>query len=262
MSVFCVNCGTENNEDYKFCKMCGKPLEIGSEPKKADESSFVSEEIDGVSKENMSVFVGKNAYKILSKFTGMELASSRVSWCWPVAVLSLFFGFFGTAIWLFYRKMYKYAFISVGIATFLCILKTLLTYETTVATLTSFFEMFNYMIENEVTDTSILANEFQMYIDGLLNTVKGMNFAAIISDLETASSVILSGLFGLFLYKDHAVSKIDDITEKYADSPLLKYRFKECGGVSGGMAFLGVVLMLVINGILSSLPMISFLMTL
>ncbi len=262
MSLFCVNCGTENNEEYKFCKMCGKPLGTVNEPYKTEKSSFAAEEIDGVSKENISIFVGKNAYKVLSKFSGMELASSRVSWCWPVAILSFFFGFFGTAIWLFYRKMYKYAFISVGIATFLCILKTLLTYESTVETLTELFEMLSYMIENQVHDTSMFANEFQMYIDSLANTVAGINYAAIISDLETALSVLLSGIFGFSLYKDHVVSKIDDITEEFADSTLLKHRLKESGGISGGMAFLGVVLMLVINGAVSSVPMIAFLMTL
>ncbi len=260
MSLFCTRCGSENSDDYRFCKICGQPL-TEAEPKNTTDSVY-DEVIDGVSKEESATFVGKNSYKILSKFSGMELASSRVSWCWPVAVLSFFFGFFGAAIWFFYRKMYKWAFLSVGLATLLCVLRTVFTYEFTVEVLTQMFEMINTVINNPSTDPTVLINEFELYMESIVNSAAGVNVSGILSDLETALSVILGGLFGFYLYKNHTVSKIKKISENYSADPSYKIRLRLSGGVSGGMAFLGVVLMLVISGIISSVPIVAFLVSL
>lgn len=260
MSLFCTACGTQNSDDYKFCKMCGKPL-TEAETDKPNVSMY-DVEIDGVTKEDLTAFVGKNSYKILSRLSGMELAASRVSWCWPVAVLSFFFGFFGTAIWFFYRKMYKWAFVSVGLATLLCVLKTVFTYEFTVEILTQMFETINSAYQNLTMDPTVLISELEMYMDSIVNAASGVNISGILEDLEAALSVILSGLFSFYLYKNYTVSKIKKIAENYSADPSYKARLHLSGGVSGGMAFLGVVLMLTISGIISSVPIVAFLASL
>ena len=56
--------------------------------------------------------------------------------------------------------------------------------------------------------------------------------------------------------------KIKKIAENYSADPSYKARLHLSGGVSGGMAFLGVVLMLTISGIISSVPIVAFLASL
>ena len=64
MSLFCKRCGSENDDDYKFCKICGQSL---TETEPPIDNTF-SEKIYGETKEDIEIFAGKNSHKILSKF--------------------------------------------------------------------------------------------------------------------------------------------------------------------------------------------------
>ena len=118
----CSECGTENEEKFKFCKNCGKELE----PQKFEQNDynttsnnqpygqygyndFIIPETEGIPNEEVATFVGRKAGKIIPKFAKMQATNSKISWCWPVAILSYFFGPVGAAFWYLYRKMYKMA---------------------------------------------------------------------------------------------------------------------------------------------------------
>ena len=251
MSVFCVKCGTENNEDYKFCKNCGAllpDLNEGYTPPAAPKSTEENERIYGIEKKHLKMFVGQNDDKILSKFRGMELADSKVSWCWPAAILGFFFGFFGISFWLFYRKMYKPAFLSVAIGTLFYIVQAFVSFAPTVELVSHIAELFSpamYEIEN-------FELFMQSFLDKISTTAIGINFSGIFSDVEKVLAVIFGGLFGLYFYKNHVVEKIIETTEEYSDVEDLDDRLENVGGVSGGMAFLGVVIMLIISSAVSA----------
>ena len=204
--------------------------------------------------ENIKTFVGKNSDKILPKFLGMELGTSRVSWCWPAAILSLFFGFFGTAIWFFYRKLYKPALICVAIGTLFCAANMIITYDATVSLLSQSFDAFKEILLNP--ENSIL--ELQSILEGFETMSQGINVEGILSDIETTLSVVLGGLFALGIYRNHVNNKIEKISMDYSQDVTFKARLKYSGGVSGGMAFLGVVIMLAITAVIEAIPVIMF----
>lgn len=188
----------------------------------------------------------------------MELGASRVSWCWPAAILSLFFGFFGTAIWFFYRKLYKPALICVAIGTAFCVANTIFTYDAVVSLLAQSFDALKEILINP--ENSIL--ELQRILEGVEAISQGVNVAGILSDIENSLSVILGGLFALGIYKNHVSRSIEKISSEYSHDTAFKTRLKYSGGVSGGMAFLGVIIMLILTSVIESIPIIIFFMSL
>ncbi len=257
MSVFCVSCGTENKQSYKFCKNCGAVLPDLQEnytppvPIKAQENNAEDEKIFGVTKKHLKRFVGQNSDKILPRFEGMELADSRVSWCWPAAILGLFFGFFGLSFWFFYRKMYKPAIASALIGTMFYIAQAFFAYQQIEMILPQLTALFN--------PTIFETGNYELIISFIENAVSkatvGVKFANIFSDAEKFLAVILGGLFGLTLYKNHVIRKVTDILEK--DAAWLIVDLKRKGGVSGGMAFLGVMIMIIITCAVSTAMVIG-----
>lgn len=145
MKKFCPECKTENEEQFNFCKNCGTALDFKKEklsgdfntPEQFDPTAQKSspmgngmpEEIDGVEKREMLAFLGKDSNKIYDKFLKMEYSGSKVSWCWPVFLLTAFLGFFGTAIWFFYRKMFKPAIAFVIAGTLVLGVQTALNFD-------------------------------------------------------------------------------------------------------------------------------------
>ena len=247
MSKFCVNCGTENNDEYNFCKSCGAALNY-------DETGGG----ETSSQNDLKEFIGPNSDKIIPKFMGMELASSRVSWCWAAAILSFVFGFFGTAIWFFYRKLYKPAFICVAIGSAFCLANMLITYDATMLALSQSFDVLKSIFNDP--QNSVL--ELQSLLEGLGATAQGINITSLLSDLEMCLAVAFGGMFSLSIYRKIALSKIEQMRLSYGNDENFKFRLNHSGGVSGGMAFLGVVLMLGITAVIESIPVMVFITTL
>ncbi len=262
MSVFCVKCGTENKQEYTFCKNCGAVLPDLQEDYtppviiKPKEDATDEEKIFGIAKKHLKKFVGKNHEKILSRFSGLELANSNVSWCWSAAVLGFFFGFFGISFWFFYRKMYKSAFISVLIGTVFYIVQAFFAYQQIEMILPQLAELFKPAVFE--------SGNYELIISSIENSLSvnygGVNFSNIIADTEKFLGVIFGGLFGLTLYKNHVIRKVADILEEYADADWLFIHLKRKGGVSGGMAFLGVIIMIIITLAVSTAMVIGFLL--
>ncbi|MBO5725513.1 MAG: zinc ribbon domain-containing protein, partial [Clostridia bacterium] len=130
MSKICQKCSCQNDERYIFCKNCGTPLIEGelyanspyenvgeyTEPTEQDNGVYGGAQIDGVAVNEITLFVGKNSEKIIPKFARLDGKDGKNTWCWPAAILGGLLGFMGAALWLLYRKMYKLAFLAIGIA--------------------------------------------------------------------------------------------------------------------------------------------------
>ena len=124
---FCPNCGTENEIEYSYCKNCGTALvnektgqEATTQPTnippvtEIPTTSYTAQNnpnteytgcINEISQEEMQLFVGKGADRIIPRFIKMDSSNSKVSWCWPAAILGFVLGPIGLSIWYFYRKI-------------------------------------------------------------------------------------------------------------------------------------------------------------
>lgn len=247
----CSSCGTENETEYKYCKNCGSELNAEAksfEPKinteykaAAPEQSFkempngiIIDNISGVSSDEIALFIGKKAYNILPKFSKMELSNSKVSWCWPVAVLGYLFGPFGAAFWFFYRKMYKPAVILSVVGAVLTIIITLMTG--------------GINFDFEAVMDALISGDMDAYASAIESvSPEETVFSAVAAIIENAASIascILGGLFGFYIYKNHCIEKITTYRAIQADKRYYKMGLASIGGVSGGMATLGVVIMI------------------
>ena len=243
----CPRCGTENESQYTFCKNCG--TQLNSAPNKTQNNTyrenfeyknpqFTGNEVkfNDITQEEMSLFIGKKSHNILPKFAKMEFFNSKVSWCWPVAILSLFFGVSGASLWFFYRKMYKQA-------TLLAVLGAILTIVTSVVTGSITPELTNSI--NYIFETGNINALFEM-----LNSIPPYKLAlyigtTLLNDIINILSFILCGIFSYNIYKNHCIEKIHRFKTYQSQSPYYKLGLSSIGGVSSGMLLLGVIIMII-----------------
>lgn len=244
----CYECGTENEPQYLYCKNCGATLKAESKTEKqqepntenANNSSFSCNSgsdyacIDGIPLEEVEVFIGKKANDIMPKFINMEITHSKNSWLWPPAVLGFFFGPMGAAIWFFYRKMYKHAFILAAIGAFLNIIVAFLTFNTTDAYMDSFLNAFS---------TGNLSEAFSV-IEKVAEdkSTIGYIIATLIEDISNIGISIIVGIFGCSWYKNHCIGKIKEFRLMNPNNNYYRLGLMSLGGTSGGMVALGILL--------------------
>lgn len=264
----CPECGTENEAQYPYCKNCGSHL-AGEVKTEQTEQPPVAEAvpesnntpapnfntgnsngyysatgtdyacIDGIPVEEIKMFIGKKSNEIMPKFINMEITRSKNSWLWPPAVLGFFFGPLGAAIWFFYRKMYKHAFILTVIGAVINLVNALLTFNTTDTYMDSFFSAFANGDLNEII--SSIENSVS-----LLDTI-----ASLISDIANVATSVITGIFGCFWYKEHCISKIKSFRAMNPDNNYYKLGLMSLGGTSGGMLALGILLNVGVESVVS-----------
>lgn len=260
----CSKCGTENEDSYIFCKNCGTPFA----PKQSDSNGFNPQSaqysqtepsqnnfsqnqsdihIGGISTEEIALFVGKKHNNIIPKFIKMEVTGSKVSWCWPVAVLSFFFGPFGASLWYFYRKMYKPAIL-------LSVLGSVLAVITAVINIFAAPEISDSVLDilaggdyNALTDAISQITPAQMLLSMLSSSISG------IAEIAT---LVVCGIFGFSHYRTHCINKISNYKIYQAESPYYKFGLASIGGVSGGMLTLGIIIMVLVTNLSDSISVI------
>ncbi len=257
----CKKCTTENEDKFSYCKNCGTPLDATEKPK--NEYSYknyyytetIPPEIDGIPTEEIGLFVGADNRKILEKFSKMSITESKLSWCWPAAILGFFFGFFGIAFWLCYRKMYKNAAIAFGVGSLVLIVTTIITYSPTIALLDNLKDIF-LALKGSSADFASFSEALNNIVDNFsaLPQVALSNFIT-----ETASycAIIIYGLFGMHLYKNYTIEKISHYKNANKNSEYYGYGLKAIGGTSIGMAILAVIIVTVIENIISVFPILA-----
>lgn len=274
----CPECGTENEQEYIYCKNCGTPLDSKkAEPAENADGRFASDEnsqagnqtaeekaaepqsgngyygapytpyasslytIGGIPTEEAALFIGKKSAEITPKFIRMEITRSKVSWCWPAAILGFFFGPMGAALWFMYRKMYKIGTVLLAAG----------------AVLTCVFGAMNYGTDSQTVKSiidSIAGGAVSLpnLIDEAARetTVLSVIASALESVTDLASGV-LAGIFGLYAYKEYCVKSIINFRSNCQDSRYYKMGLASVGGVSGGMLAVGLVCIVVVNNAVS-----------
>ena len=266
----CPECSTENEPHYPYCKNCGTSLkaepktepvtppvtepvtEPVPEPETAEPEAnaytaqqdtapdFSTGYISGIPEVEYRLFIGKNSDKILPKFTKMELTGTKTSWCWPAAILGFFFGPLGAALWFFYRKMYKPAFILSIIGTVLSIITGILTFGSNSEYINSFINAWT-------------TGNFDSIINSVGDLTKSIpnTIAELIEDISTLATCAITGIFGYSIYKNYCFNKISEYKTYHADPTHYRLGLTYLGGTSGGMLALGIIIMLGADYIIS-----------
>ncbi len=256
----CVRCKTENNADYKYCRLCGaelpcvdkKPVWENSEPANNEQDKF--ENGDEISTYEMNVFVGKNSNAIVPKFIQLQREDKKVAFCLPVFLLGLFCGIFGVAAYFLYRKMTKLGSIFLAVAILLVAVETVVNFDATYQYVQSSLEVMNEAVQNGMSaeDMSAKLGELErVYQDKIPVAL------SIINEYIVSLAVpIIIALFTIYLYKEHSISKISECkAEGLAKTEYLLALHRK-GGTSAGAVVVGVAIYLVIAVAIAAAPVV------
>jgi len=249
--IICHECGTESESRYRYCKNCGAILNFGNKNEGTTENQsynangnygnesfggpqFNSASIDGIPIEEVQMFVGAKAGEIVPKFVNMEVTNSKTSWLWPPAILAFFFGPIGAALWFFYRKMYKPAFILAGISAVLSLITSILTFNA----LNNYFDsLFNIASSGNINEALEFIEDFTTDRNSLLVT-----YTSYIENIINILTTIIVGLYGCYWYKNHCIRKIQGFRMMNPNNNYYRLGLMSLGGTSGGMVALGILL--------------------
>jgi len=191
----------------------------------------------------VALFVGRKEYEILPKFCKMEVSDSKVSWCWPASVLGLFLGPIGAALWFFYRKMYKPAVI-------LSIVGTVIIILTSFFTATANPEIFDKAADSFKNGDYIGAlTTLEEFLESDNTETPASKFADFIESITGLGTSIICGLYGYYIYKKHCIKKINAFKSSVKDSRYYNLGLISLGGVSGGMLFVGIIILITVSEI-------------
>ncbi len=267
MDKICKECGTVNEHDYTFCKNCGCALPEDApstqqsayntyngyaQSKKAYaaysyQTSVDCNDIDGIPTDDMVRFVGKNSHTIIPKWVSMQMTHGKVSWCWPVFILTMLFGLCGAAFWHLYRRMYKLGIALLAAALIFGVVQTAVTFESTV----SFFSNLLNVAQSytETLDMQQYQYDIQKLAEsGELYTL--MLWSFLFNGVQIIFAILLS-LFSINTYKNYAVRKI-----RSYGRPLSETELYLAGGTSGGATAVGAVIYYMISSIISTVWML------
>ena len=206
----CSVCGTENEEEYRFCKNCGAKLNTSTpeysptngyapyernygNPYSAPNYSERLKTIDGVETEKLSAYVGKEKRDYyMPRFIGMSVTGKKTTFNWAVAILACFVGMPFMAAWFFYRKMPK-------IGVFLCAVSLIFTAFSTLITFDGKCAEIKTLLEAIAADEYSYLQTDATFSELLLEYLKlGISVAVI----------ALVSSYANYFYMKHSVSRI------------------------------------------------------
>lgn len=271
----CPECRTSNEPEYAYCKNCGFKLiddtespksepvidnfagrrtegntayQYKTETKSDSNNPFTLDSINDIPREEISAFIGVKSRDIYPKFCKMKLTQSKISWCWPPAILGFLFGPLGAAIWFFYRKMYKIALILVAIG--------IITGGTT-----AFLNRDSFMLDTGKIETIIEENvnengfDFLGLIGDLSNNIGTESYiATAITDVVDVATGVIAGMFALYWYCEYVTRRIYKYRSCGIDPRYYSVGLSAIGGASGGMLALGIALLYVAQTIFELIP--------
>ena len=233
----CPVCRTENESQYAFCKNCGAPLNDGAGASQTATEIFSPKTPDsGISREDFATYIGPNAEPILKNFDKMQVSGQKISWCWPAAILGFLMGPCGAALWFFYRKIYKVAWIFL----LLGLLLTAANIWTIFAALQSVPQYLEVQSQAQWLE---LLSEAMEHSGELISAVERLMRVAI---------GVLGGLLGYYWYRESAARRIFDFRRRNTDARYDAIGLTALGGRSGGMLAVGILLMYVVPVVLCS----------
>ena len=232
----CVQCNTENEADFRFCKRCGAVLPIVEEKANINaevvfenntSASFDGDTIDGVSAEHLRAYVGKNNRRIMDSFYNMSIYNKKTSFCAPVLILGLLSGFLGMSIWFFYRKMNKIGFLLLSIPFIFSLIDVALNFDAFASFLKGYSQIFSlYMLDSDALrqQITLLYSDFAKNFNSFLPDIRNL--------VESIVAPVVMSVFALYFYKNDAVKKVKKICLENAGDSNLSLKLFLSGGTS------------------------------
>ena len=262
---FCHNCGAQNKAENAFCHNCGarqlsaqnningvygqvapqyytntpvyggyvvipqQPIYVQPQIVEIPQQEV---NIDGITEIELYAYIGSQS--LTNKIASMQQLNSKISWCWPVSVLSFFLGFFGAAFWFLYRRMYKLAIIFMILGLIFQTVSTVVaTYyyepQVTVQTVDGTNEEFKETYSSDVEEASTAStNSYQQ----LWTAVEFLIMIGL---------TVFSGLFAINVYKNHCVKKIKKFKEVHFDSKYYYQGLAVMGGAADSLVVFAVI---------------------
>ncbi len=274
LNKVCKYCGTTNLPDADFCVNCGARLEsaktaqennfernayahnAGPEQENRQNGgytvppynvdfdpmtnmSYAAENGQYVTDAELRRFVFKKPEKIMHKFAAMEMGRSKTSWHWPVFVLTLLFGFAGSAFWFFYRKMNKIGAILLAVAVVFSLGVSTLSGELSAMAdvMDQMIDSFGTLIENPEN----IEGFEEAFNNALMIESSEYSLVTELASLVELAAAIVMPIFCLGIYKKHCISSIIKIRGE-ANSPVMSYTmYNQLGGTSSTAVILSIL---------------------
>lgn len=196
-------------------------------------SMYPPELEEGVSTEDVAVFVQQDATKYIEKFFSIKQGKKRINWA------ALFFA----PYWFFYRKLYKHGVIVMAlmlILSFLSFLPPVERFESVSQEYYTELESLQEMDANEETYTQTL-NELVAKSQTIVNDNK-LGVSIIFGQgLASLALSLYIGFNANTWYYKHTVKKIREIRSTETDTDIVKQRILKTGGYAFGITFLAVL---------------------
>lgn len=221
-TVECSMCGTKYDASEKACPSCNAPNfnRMGGNFVNFDFLGGVPGDLDigeGVTADEAKRFVMSNTYRYIPKFAQMNLGK-RASWNW--------IAFFFPSGWFLSRKMYKYGFLAVALL-IAFILPTI-----------PFVYQMNSVIPSDIAGNySAMMNWAQQNLTELVSPA--LTVFAFVGGLLRLVLMILCGIFGDYIYRNHVIASVKVIKENSDDKD---YDMRKKGGVSLWLMLLGIII--------------------
>ena len=260
----CVQCKTKNEEHYSFCKYCGASLPVVDRFDTEENQAHTAYEyaqpertsnIDygGVTEQELALYVGKNSHKIMPKFFAMQLVNKKTSWCFPVFLLGLVFGFFGMAFWFFSRKMIKVGVILAVCGILLTASDATINAHTNKEFIVDLFSSYEAAVIGNI-DQAQLNNNINLALEEYEKNYNPV-FSYANSYIGETILPIIMAFFALGIYKTKAIKDILKIKQANNEDDLDNLRIQDTGGQSIALVIIPVALM-ILSGVSSLLFLI------
>ncbi|NLA76427.1 MAG: DUF2628 domain-containing protein [Clostridiales bacterium] len=259
-TVRCPRCGAENAFGEPACGNCGERLYIAPEarqggfayppadgvnppfvPYGAPQQEYYTapgvqpgmpeETIDGIPVSEVARFVGPSSRRYIPKFIKMEKTQRKIGWNWG----AFFFGQY----WMFFRKMYKTALVSLLIIFCVSFFTSSLT-ASYAEQLGAFANQMNAIAESAVPSVDEIMRIYEEMIDFAASSWE----TYFLFGVQIATNVIF-GLFGNYLYKNEVTGKISALRLSVPDART----YFGLLSVKGGTSVLFVLLVLIVSSL-------------
>ena len=164
-------------------------------------------------------------------------------------------------MWFLYRKMLKPALALIVAGLLLMGIRTALNYDVNKATFNSIMSIFNAVLEEGSSDVANpelfpeLGGSDEIIEPATTNPILS-TVSEVLGAAESFVGAVVLALFAMGIYKKHTIGKIREQWLKHGESQYYLYTLSLCGGTSGGLLALGIVIYVVAINVSAFIPII------
>lgn len=265
--VPCPNCGSKNDKNNIFCTQCGSSMKRSeslfgddSAGKGNEEDSWTgrfpgimgmekpfdpNEEIDGVTMQEVTDFVGKNTSYYVSRFRFFRDQKKKIA---PNFVCMFF-----PQLWFAYRKMWLFTAIIIIAAFLLSIPGSLISLASQTDTLLATLQPQMAMAGEEFFKG--IQEQLLSFAEAVKENYRVLYWTDFVCNYISLAMNIVLFLFGNYIYYRHAVKKIKAVRNDNRSLIDVQSRIRMAGGANVGFVILALLAEFALTSVLSYIIM-------